>query len=164
MKITSRRRLARLAGLSLLALAVSLIGVQAVATANVHSGGTRASVASLAKRAQVPGLTLMAHGAHQGIVLSPAAGTASGVALGRGGFDRNHFAAPSGTQPASSGKQIASSSSSSRNAWIAGGSAAAVLLVVFAAWALVHGRPQSAQRVYAAYCAQHPEDQMCRVA
>lgn len=135
MKITTKRRLALLAGLFLVASIVVATSVQ-TAQANLAStggsaGGTTVAAAPIPLHG--PPAVLRAHG--------------QGVSM------------PAGTAPAAAGTQ-----GSSRTAWIVGGSAAAALVVVIGTWALLRRRRQPSGHPSAAYCAQHPEDPLCTMA
>jgi hypothetical protein len=138
MKTTVQRRLALLAGLLLLALIVFAIGIQSAQAAIMVGDGGGSRATSITTPTQPKGLT-------------------AAQIRHRDGGRSQPVSNVSAAQPASSG-------SSSRSAWIAGGSAAAVLLVGFASWALVRRRRQPAGFASATYCAQHPEDPLCRAA
>jgi len=99
---------------------------------------------------------------NQGVVLDAATPTlsqdgwltAANTAVRQQGVAGAADAQASGAPPASSGTSFTT-------AWIAVGSVAAVLLVGFATWALMRRR-QPGELPSAAYCAQHPEDPLCR--
>ncbi len=165
MKLKVERRLASLAGLLLLGLAMFATGAQAAQAASVGRDGSGANAAFVSRHTQAQGVVAAARRAHhRGVVGTLTAGTGLAVAQGRVPLDLRHFTLPSGTQPASSGTQPASSGTASRTGWMAAGSAVSVLLVGFAAWALVRRRRQLGDLASASYCAQHPEDQMCTAA
>ena len=113
-------------------------------------------MASTATVAQLQGLTAArAHQHDQGVVVAVTGVTPQAGTQGRGGFNANAFTPATATQ-------TASTSTSSRSAWIAAGVAAAAIIIVIAAWALVRRRRQPSEVASAAFCAQHPDDALCR--
>jgi hypothetical protein len=157
MKTPVQKRLGRFAGLLLLSLLVFATGIQAAQAAVVAGTGTGSGTASSTAPPQLQGLTAArAHQHDQGGAVSVTAVTAPAGTQGRGGVALAPFASTSGAQ-------TASSSTSSTTAWIVGG-AAAVLIAGIAAWALIRRRRQPGEPASATYCAQHPEDALCRVA
>jgi len=155
MKTIVQKRLARFAGLLVLLLLLVAVSVQAAQAMRVQGSGLGAVPQTTSS--QLQGLTTAAQNQHhQGVaasapLLTPAAGT-----QGRGGVALAPSTPASGAQPASS-------TTSSTTAWIVG-TAAAVLIVGFAAWALMRRRRQPGELASVAYCAQHPEDSLCRAA
>jgi len=155
MKTIVQKRLARFAGLLVLSLLLVAVSVQAAQALRVQGSGLGAVPQTTSS--QLQGLTTAAQNQHhQGAaasasLLTPAAGT-----QGRGGVALAPSTPASGAQPASS-------ATSSTTAWIVG-SVAAVLIVGFAAWALMRRRRQPGELASVAYCAQHPEDSLCRAA
>ena len=153
MKIAAQRRLASLAGLLLLALVVSAVGVQAAqAVLATNTGGASGTVA-----------------------VTPALAATQG----RGGFDASSFIAPQQQGPAAAQLQanggrlpgeahvLAASpgmSTSSTIAWIIGGTAAAVVIVLIAVLVPTRRRRQAGERPSKAYCAEHPDDALCMTA
>ena len=155
MKTIVQKRLTRFAGLLVLSLLLVAVSVQAAQAMRVEGSGSGAVPQTTSS--QLQGLTTAAQHQHdQGVggsvsLLTPAAGT-----QGRGGVALAPSTPASGAQPAASG-------TSSTTAWIVGG-AAAVLIVGFAAWALIRRRRQPGELASVAYCAQHPDDSLCRAA
>jgi hypothetical protein len=96
--------------------------------------------------------------------------TAAAGTQGRGGVNAPSVAAASGQQAAPSGT-TSPASTSSRTTWIIVGSALAALIVVVAAWAVMRRRrpgelapATSNGSASEAFCAQHPDDALCRSA
>jgi len=156
MKTIVQKRLTRFAGLLVLSLLLVAVSVQAAQAMRVEGSGSGAVPQTTSS--QLQGLTSSAQHQHdQGVagsvsLLTPAAGT-----QGRGGVALAPSTPASGAQPASSG-------TSSTTAWIVAGTAAAVLLVGFAGWALIRRRRQPGELASVTFCAQHPEDSLCRAA
>lgn len=190
MKSTVQIRLARLAGLLLLLSIVFAAGAQAAQATLASSSGaasgsalstqaaasSSAAASSVASSTQVQGLTAAQRHHFVGPSQSVVAVTAPAGTEGRGGValapstptqpqgsivaSRNtigHFQPVANVLPA----QPASTAASSTSAWIAAGSFAAIVLIGLAVWMLTRRR-QPGARASAAYCAQHPEDALCR--
>ncbi len=190
MKTKVPTRLARLAGLLLVLSIVFAAGAQAALATLASSSGagtgpavstqvaaaSSAAASSVASTAQIQGLTAAQRHHFIGPSLSVVAVTPLAGTQGRGGValspftpaqsqgstvaSRNivgHFQPVANALPA----QPASTAASSTSAWIAAGSFAAIVLIGLAAWALTRRR-QPGARASAAYCAEHPEDAMCR--
>ena len=190
MKTNVQTRLARLAGLLLVLSIVFAAGAQAALATLASSSGagtgpavstqvaaaSSAAASSVASATQVQGLTAAQRHHFVGQSQSVVAVTAPAGTEGRGGValapftpaqsqgstvaSRNivgHFQPVANALPA----QPASTAASSTSAWIAAGSFAAIVLIGLAAWALTRRR-QPGARASAAYCAEHPEDAMCR--
>ena len=167
MMTSTQKRIARLSGLLLLALLVVALAVPAAQAMRDFSSGTGGSSTSA--------------GSGTGAAAQRSVGWAWGrayadVAAARPLklarieriFSRKSraesapsvaavtFAPATGAAPVSSG-------GSSPTVWIVTGSAAAALIVGIAAWALLRRR-QPGVTASASYCAQHPEDSLCRAA
>ena len=139
-----------------------------VAAQNAHHQGA-AAAASFATTASLQGLTVAAQNAHhQGAAVSAPRVAAAAGTLGRGGVDSASLTPATGAQPASSASS-STAGTSSRTAWIAAGAIAAALIIV-AAWVLARRRRRpdelapatSSAAANKSFCAQHPEDSLCR--
>ena len=173
MKTRLHKRLALLAGLLILSSLVFATGILAATPTTSQDGWLTAANTAARNRgvgaAATPTTTqdswvTSANTAsdNQGVVLDAATPTlsqdgwltAANTAVRQQGVAGAADAQASGAPPASSGTSFTT-------AWIAVGSVAAVLLVGFATWALMRRR-QPGELPSAAYCAQHPEDPLCR--
>ena len=142
MKTTAQRRLARFTGLALLSLLVIAVGVQ---------------VAQAAASSATPAAGTQGRGGVAPLATTPSAGT-------QGRFDSTAFTRGRGGIASVRGVTAAQpglSGTPSTASWIIVGSALAVLMMGLAAWALISNRRQRDEPLSVAYCARHPEHDMC---
>jgi LPXTG-motif cell wall-anchored protein len=146
MQISTQKRIARFLSVLLFALLVVALAVPAAQAMRAFSAATGASSTSAvrgtigAQRQPTLAQLQRAHNGSKGPSVASGGGTVTA------------------TQPAPTG-------TSSTSVWIAVGAAVAVLIIALVAWALIRRRRQPNEAFAPSdYCAQHPEDPLCRAA
>ncbi len=136
MKTSTRKPIARFAGLLLLALLVVALAVPAAQAMRDSSSGASGSSASAVIATSKP-LQVPEQAVNQGVTTFSASSTDNAV-------------------------QPASTDTSSTTAWIAIGGAVAVLIIALVTWTMIRRRRQPGEPAFSVDCALQPEDSLCR--